>query len=614
MKKRKGPAGVQPIADTHLRGRHHDGKSLELSVEFPRFCSGVATVWVEVNTVWIALSSRLDRIDSFEASNIGSLFEYVLLFERNSNYLLPKFSANSDSSDDGNQAYYEHSQALDPKRFDDSDEESDEENRSSSQEKRSFQKRPKQNHTQGVLSQSSRENKKSRRISDANSTMPGKARKPTKEMKAATARIHALEAALEEQTKKTKARDDQIKSLSSKKSRGGGRLSKMPLNAEVKKEVKHQSGALGNKLWRTTKFINNEQQELDACAVVMKDVHGISDLLESEDPAKLEENISAFAATYGSEVCTAVNTARSNSQSNIKKAYLKRSLKGKQMPTPQELLSCVLRKKELLCYPSDEETPLKPCHSDYENGVEDPEYKTDLAKYDQDIGIHEQKVALINLNREWFMWYWTQLLPCVAGSNRWSKNIRCYGCISDSTFPDNKDLKHITSSDEALVMVLYENCGQRFPFLHELAKKNGASYTVTKEDTMHARYQSAYSDPKAGQKKYGGWYQKGRERYAKLEKKIRVCKKKDHVLALEKALLAYIQIQENITVGGKKKRKGRDLDDFEQADPDNWRKVGVESDALSDTEGEDESDFEEFEPTYGKPRGELAADGNEFED
>ena len=268
------------------------------------------------------------------------------------------------------------------------------------------------------------------------------------------------------------------------------------------------------------------------------------------------------------------------------------------MPSPKELIIVQKRKKEDLVFPPEDQKPKAPDPKAFKDGKEAEDFKTQKTKYEKAMVNWKKEQARIHRNRQVFKWYWTKLLPCVAGSKRWSKNIRCYGCISSHTFPDNTALKYITSADEALVAILYENCGQRWPFLAEKAQ-GYPTYRVTPADRADNKYNSAYSDTKAGQKKYGGWNETGRERFENLEKKFRVAKKKEHVKDLEKEILAIIQKEENIGTG-KKKRKERKLDKFEQRN--DWRKVGVESDALSDIEGEDESDDDDYEVIYGKQK------------
>ena len=402
-----------------------------------------------------------------------------------------------------------------------------------------------------------------------------------------------LQRELEEQKRKNQEQQSTIQALNSKKSKRQV-VGKLKVSTEIEEKVKELAGMLGPKLWRTTKFINNEEQEYEACKIVMKALHEMKDCVE--------DNIDAFVATYGGTVCKTINDARSNAQSGMKKAYLEYKAANPKfkMPTPKELINVQKRKKEDLLFPPEDQKPKAPDPKAFKDGKEAEDFKTQKTEYEKAMDHWKKEHARINRNRQIIKWYWTKLLPCVAGSKRWSKNIRCYGCISSHTFPDNTALKYITSADEALVAILYENCGQRWPFLAEQAKGN-PTYQVTKADKADKRYNSAYSDTKAGQKKYGGWNETGRERFENLEKKFRVAKKKEHVKDLEKEILALIQKEENIGTG-KKKRKERKLDKFEQRN--DWRKVGVESDALSDIEGEDESDDDDYEVIYGKQKDE----------
>ena len=82
------------------------------------------------------------------------------------------------------------------------------------------------------------------------------------------------------------------------------------------------------------------------------------------------------------------------------------------------------------------------------------------------------------------------------------------------------------------------------------------------------------------------------------------------MLDLETAILGKIQIDEDIKIGKSNKRKSRDPDDFEQEDTRFWRKVGVESDALSDPEGDDEMDLDEFDDNYGEQAGNRENEGD----
>ena len=546
--------------------------------------------------------------------------------------LLPfQFSLDSLASDEENTGLYRSSFAIHRRSYSDCSEDSEEDDRDSGgyaqgSRPNKTKKKSKSKHSRhsatayggkGVLTDSSQELRRERRISEANDKMAGRktsnstgkrggsskgaAKSPPTGKK--TSKDKALEKALqelEEQKRKNQEQQEKIQALT-KKSQKNNTVGKMPVSTDIDAKVKDLSTMLGPKLWRTTKFINTSDLEKDACKIIMESMPEMKELLQG-DEATIANNVGAFTATYGGTVCEQINDNRSNAQSGIKRAFLEFKSENPEfkMPTPKELIDIIKRKKEDLLFPPADQMPKSPDQNDFDDGEDSEEFKTQLAQWELDMAAWNKEQARITRNRTIFKWYWTKLLPCAAGKNRWSKNIRCYGCISSHSYPNNTDLKYVTTSDEALVAVLYENCGQRFPFLAE--KADGApTYQVTNEDKKNPRYQSAYSDCKAGQKKYGGWYEVGRTRFEQLEKRFRVHKKKEHVQALEKEILAEIQEEENIGMG-KKKRKERSLCDFEERD--DWRKVGVESDALSDIDEEEESDDDDFVVTYGKQKGE----------
>ena len=66
----------------------------------------------------------------------------------------------------------------------------------------------------------------------------------------------------------------------------------------------------------------------------------------------------------------------------------------------------------------------------------------------------------------------------------------------------------------------------------------------TKEDWESERWQSKWSDIKAGQNNFGGFHPTGRARYAKLHRHIAKIKKKEETKAVEKEILKAIQYGE----------------------------------------------------------------------
>lgn len=384
-----------------------------------------------------------------------------------------------------------------------------------------------------------------------------------------------------------KAQGSELESLS-KKSRksSGGSVFVLPLNKTLQDTVTKMSGRKGQVLWRTTKFLANDDQLKVVAQQVMLLIPETKALLQGKDGVDLDNTIGAFLKIYGGTLCTAINDSRSDTQSGMKTAYLERFSTGAPMPTPPQLLKVILRKG--MDFPTKPKDIGTVDDYDDEDAFKEAqeEFKTAMAAY-------ELKLATVKRNRDWFKWYWTHLLSKVAGNKRWSQGIRNWGLISTHGPPDSPGKKYITSSDEALVAVLYENCGQRFPYL--------ASIGSQKHDRFHPQYQSAYSSSESGSQKFGGWSLEGRERYAKILTAVRKAKKNGAAIPLEKSILEEIQVDLGLKDKLEdKKRKGRVPLDFED-DERGHAPVGVESDAMSELEDEDDFDSQAFTPKYRAP-------------
>ena len=144
---------------------------------------------------------------------------------------------------------------------------------------------------------------------------------------------------------------------------------------------------------------------------------------------------------------------------------------------------------------------------------------------------------------------------------------------------------------------MYENCGQRFPYTAECAA-NGET-----PDPAHPRYQSRWSDSRAGQCKWDGGNLEGRKRYIELRDKISKAKRKDHVAAVEAHILSEIQAKHKIGTKPAARKKGPKPKDFEGKE-EGFASFGLESD--EETEGEEEeeasnSDFKELDDEYRAP-------------
>ena len=363
-------------------------------------------------------------------------------------------------------------------------------------------------------------------------------------------------AALEKENKLQEAQIQAAKK-SGKSGKRGKYVAKIPMNKELEKKITKLCGAQGPTLWRTTKFLNTEDDIYLASKTIMADLPECKKLLEG-DPGTVEENILAFLDTYQGAITTGINEQRNNTQTGLKNAYIERYDNKEDMPHPNDLLKVILRKD--LAYPIK---PKEPTEADFPG-------KPD--KYAQAKNLYEQKMQKylakrkeVKKNRDYFKWYWTCLLPKVCGNKRWGVTIRNFGTISGHAPVDTPKKKYVTTSDEALVQVLFENCGQRFPYLASLERKKFTN-EEKEEQRENSKYTSAYSSANVGQEKFGGWNAAGRKRFYDLCVHIRDVRRNPETLALESEILEEIQAEAGLDKKKDKKRKAPPLLDLSKTE------------------------------------------------
>ena len=275
--------------------------------------------------------------------------------------------------------------------------------------------------SRGVLTEQSSQNRSDRRISDhLDSTNMAGTRSKTKAEKEVE-RLQALLAVKEKENAEYKAT---VSSLAKKGKKSSGKSARIPTDENTTTAV---LSSVSETLWRNTKFLVSDAELSVACKEVMADLPQFRKLLDpvSED---VEENVEAFVKAFGTTILTTINEKRTTAQSGLRKAWLARARKGLSLPTPPQLLEVIKR---------------------------------------QDLEFDELNPDKNKERREWHLWYWDELLPKVAGQKRWGYSIRNYGCIASHSPPGENQPNYITSSDEALVIILYENCAQRWPYQYE---------------------------------------------------------------------------------------------------------------------------------------------------
>jgi hypothetical protein len=126
----------------------------------------------------------------------------------------------------------------------------------------------------------------------------------------------------------------------------------------------------------------------------------------------------------------------------------------------------------------------------------------------------EEHLAVLDLYTEHFV-------SCVAGSKLWNPTFHHSKPMSTSTLPNSTKLR-VTPSTEALTAVLMLNARSKWHAMHKWKAEN--KNTRNKMPRYSAKYpdqntafKTLYSDPAAGQNKFGGWNDQGRFEFHRLQ-------------------------------------------------------------------------------------------------
>lgn len=144
---------------------------------------------------------------------------------------------------------------------------------------------------------------------------------------------------------------------------------------------------------------------------------------------------------------------------------------------------------------------------------------------------------VLDQNRGYFDLYSDEILPKFTGSQRWGTNKRHWGLLS-SHAPENDPQKpYVTVADEAFALVTYEGCHGKWIYMG--AQKKAGSAVNKKDDAM----ENIYINRKAGQAKFGGWTDRGLDRYRELKQAMERARAKPKCKEIEQGSLARLRLK-----------------------------------------------------------------------
>ena len=230
--------------------------------------------------------------------------------------------------------------------------------------------------------------------------------------------------------------------------------------------------------------------------------------------AKLETAEETFIGKHKDAVRLAINKQRNYVQGELRDMMMKvfKDKKEEEFPNGEQMKKIVLRQK------MDDETP-----------------EAERKKYE----------TLFDNT-------WRFLIPKVAGNKNFGPSRRYFGLLS--TMGDNKDGTNpgdegwddsecfVTASDEAFLLAVFVNCYQKW-WYEESCRRAGSE--PNPEDRSMS---TPFTNPKAGQKKFGGWMREGITFYQNWAQKIKKnrIENAEYILGVEEAALVRIRKAEKV--------------------------------------------------------------------
>ena len=254
---------------------------------------------------------------------------------------------------------------------------------------------------------------------------------------------------------------------------------KSPTSAKNEGMVMQTKKMTKGDLWRLVKFIGTNTQLRKASKMVLvylnlKD-YTVMDGDSAETKQEVALAVEEWLTLYSTDVRQANNEQRSYVQSEMKKIALAWLKNGNTLPKPDVFLRIAQR------------------------GVENT--KEDQSFFD----------------------LYVLMVSAVAGSSTYGEKQRRTETISSCKTQDKRQA--VTVSTEALVMVMYENCHQKWLNMHdykEVQKKSGniPKYSSLKHE-LTKKWKAKYSDSCSGNSPYGGWSKEGIAKFNSYSKLFR---------------------------------------------------------------------------------------------
>jgi hypothetical protein len=150
-----------------------------------------------------------------------------------------------------------------------------------------------------------------------------------------------------------------------------------------------------------------------------------------------------------------------------------------------------------------------------------------------------------------FQWYWEVLLAKMIGAKEWDSSVRYYNTISQARDSENDKERLVSISDEAMCLLLWENCYERWLTEHTWDQDDD------NKGKTKPKWAGKYTNSNLGQQQWGGWKPEGYEAFNTYFLLVKAARKDPNSLKVEKSCLQILRLKHNIT------QKSRTLQEHE---------------------------------------------------
>ena len=295
-------------------------------------------------------------------------------------------------------------------------------------------------------------------------------------------------------------------------------------------------------------FVEEEVEELvAACLEHTTDWPKIKAL----DGPDMDAVVQSYVDVYGSSICSAMNTARSTDQTQLRNKWLDLQKKGK-LATAAMYLKVALRDPDHLLI-LDENT------GDEKVDAENKKKNEDNKKY-----------------RDRFNVYISQIVPCCLYKDVWNYGLSGGRLISEVDKATNQEL--VPAEGEAMSILFLENNEQKWIWQSGVLGAGYSTVTAYKKEVKQLEKagkklkehqiepEALYSSSTCGANPLGGWSDEGKARYKELVDMIRKARGLDTTPAIEEQARKEIEKEMTISDDEEEEEEEETSEDEEEED------------------------------------------------